>query len=66
MWRGLLLIFAFFKQKTAYEMQSFFIVNNEAATKARIRAFELAAKESAAAKMNAEQISKFIKEGFNN
>ena len=50
----------------SYEMQSFFIVNNEAATKARIRAFELAAKESAAAKMNAEQISKFIKEGFNN
>ena len=48
----------------SYEMQSFFIINQSAASKARIRAFELAAKESAAAQKYAEKVSNFVKEGF--
>ena len=48
-----------------YEMQIYFIVNEEAATKARIRAFENAAKESEAAQKYAEKVSKFVREGFN-
>lgn len=49
----------------SYEMQVYFIVNEEAATKARIRAFENAAKESEAAQRYAEKVSKFVREGFN-
>ncbi len=45
-------------------MQMYFIVNEEAATNARIRAYEAAARESAAAQKYAEQVSSFIKEGF--
>lgn len=48
----------------SYEMQSFFIINEDAAAKARIRAFEMAAKESAAAQKYAEKVSNFVKEGF--
>ncbi len=48
----------------SYEMQSFFIINEDAASKARIRAFKMAAKESAAAQMYANKVSDFIKEGF--
>ena len=48
----------------SYEMQSYFIVNEDAALKARIRAFENAAKESAAAQKYAEKVSDFVKEGF--
>lgn len=47
-----------------YEMQTYFIVNEDAATKARIRAFENAAKESEAAQKYAEKVSKFVREGF--
>ncbi len=47
-----------------FEYQGFFLVDEAAATKARIRAFENAAKESAAAQKYAEKVSKFIKEGF--
>lgn len=47
-----------------YEMQIYFIVNESAATKARIRAFENAAKESEAAQKYAEKVSKFVREGF--
>lgn len=47
-----------------YEMQSFFIINENAASKARIHAFEMAAKESAAAQKYAEKVSVFVKEGF--
>ena len=47
-----------------YEMQTYFIINENAATKARIRAFENAAKESAAAQKYAEKVSKFVREGF--
>lgn len=47
-----------------YEMQIYFIVNESAATRARIRAFENAAKESEAAQKYAEKVSKFVREGF--
>ena len=48
----------------SYEMQSFFIVNEDAATKARIRAFENAYKESEAAQKYADKVAKFVREGF--
>ena len=47
-----------------FEMQSYFIASESAATKARIRAYENAMKESAAAQKYAGKISDFIKEGF--
>ena len=47
-----------------YEMQTFFIVNEDAATQARIRAYENALKESAAAQKYAEKVSEFVREGF--
>ena len=48
----------------SYEMQTYFIINEDAATKARIRAFENAAKESEAAQKYAEKVSKFVREAF--
>lgn len=50
--------------KPMYEMQTFFIVDENAASRARIRAFEAAKAESEAAQKYAEQVSGFIKEGF--
>lgn len=47
-----------------YEMQTFFIINEKAASKARIRAMENAAKESEAAQKYAEKIAKFVRDGF--
>lgn len=47
-----------------FEMQVYYIVSEKAASKARIRALENAAKESAAAQKYAEQVSDFVKEGF--
>ena len=47
-----------------YEMQTFYIVDEDAASAARIRAFENALRESAAAQKHAEMVSKFIQEGF--
>lgn len=47
-----------------YEMQIFYIVDEDAAAAARIRAFENAMRESAAAQKHAEMVSKFINEGF--
>lgn len=47
-----------------FEMQAYFIVSESAATKARIRALENAAKESAAAQRYAEKVSEFVREGF--
>lgn len=44
-------------------MQTFFIVNESAATKARIRAYENAMKESKAAQQYAEKVSEFVREG---
>lgn len=49
-----------------YEMQTFFIINEDAATRARIRAMENALKESEAAQKYAQKVSDFVKEGFNN
>lgn len=49
-----------------YEMQSFYIINESAATKARIRAFENATKESEAAQKYATKVSEFVQEGFKN
>lgn len=45
-------------------MQVYFIINEDAATKARIRAYENALKESEAAQKYATKVSEFIKEGF--
>lgn len=46
------------------EYRIYFIVNEEAASQARIRALQNALLESEAARMNAEEISKFVREGF--
>ena len=48
----------------SYEMQTFFVVSENAATRARIRAYENAAKESAAAQKYAKKVSDFVREGF--
>ena len=47
-----------------FELQSYFIVNESAATKARIRAMENAAKESEAAQKYAQKVADFVREGF--
>ena len=47
-----------------YEMQIFYVVDEDAASTARIRAFENALRESEAAQKHAEMVSKFIQEGF--
>ena len=54
-----------FKDGT-HAMQTFFIVNEDAATKARIRAMENALKESQAAQKYAKKVSEFVQEGFKN
>ena len=46
------------------ELQTFFVINEDAATKARIRAWENAARESEVAQKYAKEVSDFIKEGF--
>lgn len=45
-------------------MQTFFIVDEDAATRARLRALENAAKESEAAQRYAEKVSEFVRKGF--
>ena len=52
------------KEKGEYEMQTFFIVDESAATRARIRAMENALQESEAAQKYAEKVSQFVQEGF--
>lgn len=47
-----------------YEMQTFFIVSESAASKARLRALDNAMKESEAAARHAEKIASFVREGF--
>ena len=47
-----------------FEMQVYYIVSESAASKARIRALESAAKESAAAQVYAKQVADFVREGF--
>ena len=46
------------------EVMAFFIVDEDAAMKARIKAMELAAEESEAAQRIASRIREFVKEGF--
>lgn len=48
--------------KDAYEFEAYYIVDEAAASRARIRAFHAAAKESAVAQKYADQVSKFIEE----
>ena len=48
--------------KPAYEFEALYIVDEVAASRARLRAFQNAAKESAVAQKYAEQVSNFIKE----
>ncbi len=50
--------------KEAYEFQTYYIVDENEASRARIRAFHNAAKESAVAQKYAEQVSEFINEAF--
>lgn len=52
------------KETGQKELQTYFIVNESEATKARIRAWENAQKESEAAQKYATEVSKFINEGF--
>ncbi len=47
-----------------YEIETFFIVSEGAASKAHIRAMENAAKESEAAQRYANKVSEFVREGF--
>lgn len=52
------------KDGPTYEMQTYFLVDEEAASKARIRAYEQAVKESEAAQKMATKIGDFVKAGF--
>lgn len=52
------------KNAGEYELMTFFIVNESAATRARIRAMENAMKESQAAQKYAEKVSSFVNEAF--
>ena len=52
------------KEKGEYEMQTYFIIDEAAATRARIRALENAAKESEVAQKYANKVSQFVREGF--
>lgn len=45
-------------------MQVYFIIDEDAATRARIRAYENALKESEAAQKYAEKVSDFVRKGF--
>ena len=47
-------------------MQTYFIINEDAACKARIRAYENAIKESEAAQKYATKVSDFVRAGFTN
>mgnify|MGYP003505634536 CR=1 FL=1 len=47
-----------------FEMQTFFIVDQDAASKARIRAMENALKETEMAQKHATKVSEFVNEGF--
>lgn len=50
--------------KEVFEMQTYCLVNESAASKARLRALEDALKESAAAQKYAKQVSDFVQEAF--
>lgn len=50
--------------KEVFEMQTFFVVNEKEASKARMRAMENALKESALSQEYASKVADFIEEGF--
>lgn len=50
--------------KKTYELQTFYIVSEESASKARMRAYENALKESEAAQRYGKQVADFVREGF--
>lgn len=52
------------KGNPTYEMQSFFIVDEDAASKARVKAYQNALMESESAQKYASQIDGFVKEGI--
>ncbi|MBQ9638762.1 MAG: hypothetical protein IJV22_04295 [Bacteroidales bacterium] len=52
------------KGSNTYQYEGYFTVDEVAASKARMRAFEQAAKESAAAQKYADRVSKFVQEAF--
>ena len=52
------------KQDGKIDYKIFYLVNEESASKARIRAMERAMVESEFARANAERISQFVREGF--
>lgn len=52
------------KKDGGLDYKIFYIVNEDSAAKARIRAMENAMKESEFARKNAERISEFVREGF--
>ena len=52
------------KKCNTYDMQVFFIISEDAATRARVRAYENALKESEAAQRYADRVSQFIQEGI--
>ncbi|MBQ8565819.1 MAG: hypothetical protein IJ442_08335 [Bacteroidaceae bacterium] len=58
--------FALYKEKKegGIDYKAFFIVNEENAHKARIRAMQMAMEESEFARENAERISKYVNEAF--
>ena len=51
------------EKKDGLDYKAYYIVNEESAHKARIRAMQMAMEESEFARANAERISKFVKDG---
>ena len=51
--------------KEVFEMQTFFVIDENEAAKARLRAMESAFKESNMAQQYASKVSQFVSEGFN-
>jgi hypothetical protein len=58
--------FALYKEKDngTIDYKAYYVINEENASKARIRAMQLAIQESEFARQNAERISSFVKEAF--
>jgi hypothetical protein len=52
------------KKEGKLDYKIFYLVNEESASKARVRAMERAMQESEFARANAERISEFVREGF--
>lgn len=57
--------YSIYKEKeNGFDYKAYYIVNEESAHKARIRAMQMAMQESEFARANAERISKFVQEAF--